>query len=257
MVASASTNSHPPNYHVVTSPDHFKEILSKDLNRISLISFWAPWAEPCKTMNEVVLELSKKFGGDNESEGILVLEVEAEEQGDIAESFDIESVPSFLILRGHTLLDRIVGADAQRLTQSLEKLTAKPAVIPLSSTSQAPRVAAGFASAPDEESNETPEALEMRMKNLMTSHKVMLFMKGNPAAPRCGFSRKIVALLQDHSIDFSSFDILEDEAVRQGLKKLNDWPTFPQLIINGEFVGGLDIVKEMAENGELDEMVKA
>jgi len=64
-----------------------------------------------------------------------------------------------------------------------------------------------------------------------------------------------VELLRSRRIEFSSFDILGDERVRAGLKVLNDWPTFPQLIINGEFVGGLDIVREMADNGELEEMV--
>lgn len=85
--------------------------------------------------------------------------------------------------------------------------------------------------------------------------KVVLFMKGSPDAPRCGFSRKIVNLLNEQGVQFASFDILQDEAVRQGLKELNDWPTFPQLIVNGEFVGGLDIVKEMVDNGEFKEIV--
>lgn len=116
------------------------------------------------------------------------------------------------------------------------------------------------------------------MRALMEQSKVVLFMKGNPTTPRCGFSRRTVALLQDHKIEFTSFDILEDERVRQGkfsspvlhestmlirslrnigLKVLNNWPTFPQLIINNEFVGGLDVVTEMAENGELQELVAA
>lgn len=80
-------------------------------------------------------------------------------------------------------------------------------------------------------------------------------MKGYPDQPRCGFSRRIVDLLRTQGVEFSSFDILSDESVRQGLKVLNNWPTFPQLIINGEFVGGLDVVKEMADNGELKEML--
>jgi len=80
-------------------------------------------------------------------------------------------------------------------------------------------------------------------------------MKGSPDAPRCGFSRKVCGLLSDTGVEFSYFDILTDESVRQGLKKMNDWPTYPQLIIKGEFVGGLDIVREMADSGELRELV--
>ncbi|THG95096.1 hypothetical protein EW145_g8025 [Phellinidium pouzarii] len=82
-------------------------------------------------------------------------------------------------------------------------------------------------------------------------------MKGVPDAPRCGFSRQTVALLREHGVEFSHFDILTDERVRSGLKVVNNWPTFPQLIVNGEFVGGLDILKEMESSGEFDEVVQA
>ena len=78
----------------------------------------------------------------------------------------------------------------------------------------------------------------------------MVFIKGTPDAPRCGFSRKIVELLKASDVPFDHFDILSDEAVRQGLKEFSDWPTFPQLYAKGEFMGGLDIVQEMAESGD-------
>lgn len=108
----------------------------------------------------------------------------------------------------------------------------------------------------------------------MNQSPVVLFMKGSPDSPRCGFSRKIVGLLKDANVPYTSFDILTDESVRQGetftdsmrayrvltlgavgLKKLNDWPTFPQLIVKGELVGGLDIVQEMINSGELKELL--
>jgi len=89
----------------------------------------------------------------------------------------------------------------------------------------------------------------------MKQDKVMLFMKGTPDAPRCGFSRKIVNLLNGQDVKFSSFDILSDESVRQGLKTHNNWPTYPQLIVDGEFVGGLDVVQEMVDNGEFKEVL--
>lgn len=73
----------------------------------------------------------------------------------------------------------------------------------------------------------------------------MLFMKGNPSEPKCGFSRQVVALLNDESIQFGTFDILNDEEVRQGLKQFSNWPTYPQLYVNGALIGGLDILKEM------------
>jgi len=231
------------NLIVVQDPEHFRTLLSEDLQRVSLINFWAPWAEPCTQMNEVVAELSKKYPN------ALVLQVEAEAQADIAESFEIESVPTFILLRGHTLLSRIEGADAARLAQDLATHT-RSAPQALSKTDRQPAAPAGYG-----EKEETPEELSKRLTALMTQSKVVLFMKGNPDQPRCGFSKKTVALLREHNVEFSSFDILSDESVRSGLKVLNEWPTFPQLIVNGEFVGGLDILEEMVSNGEFAEVV--
>lgn len=76
-------------------------------------------------------------------------------------------------------------------------------------------------------------------------------MKGSPTAPRCGFSRQITEILSSNDIPYASFDILSDENARAGLKTLSDWPTFPQLYVHGEFVGGLDIIKEIAASGNL------
>jgi len=236
----------PMTTHKVTSSDHFKGLLSEDLQRVSLLYFWAPWAAPCKQMSEVVAELSRKY------QELLALEIEAEEQSEITESFDIESVPTFIILRGHTFLERIKGADAPALTEAIAKhLRSSDSTTPLSHSDKSP------APPPAAEKTETPDDLEKRMRGLMKQSKVVLFMKGSPSAPRCGFSRKICSLLDDENIDYSHFDILTDESVRQGLKKLNDWPTFPQLIVNGELVGGLDIAKEMVESGELKEIVSS
>ncbi|KAG7090190.1 hypothetical protein E1B28_011794 [Marasmius oreades] len=226
------------NYHQVSSPSYFQNILSEDLERVSVLNFWAEWAEPCKQMNAVILELAKKYPT------ILFLDIEAESQEDISESFSIEAVPVYIILRGHTLLKRIDGADGPTLASAV----AKYASTPQSYTDKSP-----LAPAAVENDAETQEELYARMRKIMNQSKVVLFMKGNPEVPRCGFSRRMTVLLKDRGIEFTHFDILSDEDVRQGLKVVNNWPTFPQLIIKGEFVGGLDIVQEMADNGELDE----
>lgn len=149
------------------------------------------------------------------------------------------------------------------MTAAIAKHLVVPVSQPLSKTDKAPAAPTGH--------YESPEDLNKRLKGLMSQSKVVLFMKGTPATPRCGFSRKITALLTENGVEYTTFDILEDDAVRQGayvlflpspianldagLKTLNEWPTFPQLIINGEFVGGLDIVQEMVENGELAELL--
>lgn len=93
---------------------------------------------------------------------------------------------------------------------------------------------------------EGEEAFQESLKALVHSAKLLLFMKGTPQDPKCGFSRKVVQLLRENDIPFSSFDILSDEQVRQGLKKLSNWPTYPQIYVNGQLIGGLDILNEMA-----------
>ena len=81
------------------------------------------------------------------------------------------------------------------------------------------------------------------------------FMKGQPSNPRCGFSRQMIALLDESGVPYDSFNILEDNEVRQGLKEFSNWPTYPQLYVKGELIGGLDICKELAEDGDLIEIL--
>lgn len=95
------------------------------------------------------------------------------------------------------------------------------------------------------------ETLQDRLKKLIASSPVMLFMKGTPDTPKCGFSSKVVNALREEGVSFGSFDILTDEEVRQGLKVFSNWPTFPQLYYKGELIGGCDIVMELRNNGEL------
>ncbi len=83
---------------------------------------------------------------------------------------------------------------------------------------------------------------------------VVLFMKGTPVFPQCGFSSAVVEVLNYFNVPFKGIDVLQDQALREGIKQFSDWPTIPQLYVKGEFVGGCDIVREMAANGELDEL---
>lgn len=82
-------------------------------------------------------------------------------------------------------------------------------------------------------------------------HPVVLFMKGTPDQPKCGFSSVVVQILDHVGVDFVGVDVLQDESLRQGVKTFSDWPTIPQLYVGGEFVGGSDIVREMFQSGEL------
>ncbi len=95
-----------------------------------------------------------------------------------------------------------------------------------------------------------------RIDSIVTENKVVLFMKGNPSFPQCGFSARAVAILQELSVPFKSVDVLEDAEIRQGIKEYGNWPTIPQLYVNKQLIGGSDIVMEMYEAGELQEILK-
>ena len=101
----------------------------------------------------------------------------------------------------------------------------------------------------------TSAPVENRIRGLIDEHDVVLFMKGTPVFPQCGFSATVVQMLSLLGVRFKGFDVLEDPEVRQGIKRFSDWPTIPQLYVKGEFVGGCDIVREMYETGELSELL--
>ena len=96
-----------------------------------------------------------------------------------------------------------------------------------------------------------------RIKNMVTSYPIIVFMKGTPDAPQCGFSSRVAMVLKDIGKPFASFDVLSDPTVRQGIKEFGNWPTIPQLYVNGELVGGSDIVSEMFISGELQPLLES
>jgi monothiol glutaredoxin len=98
------------------------------------------------------------------------------------------------------------------------------------------------------------EDVQSRIKKEINSNDVVLFMKGTPVFPQCGFSSMVSQLLSHIGVEFKGVDVLAEPTLRDGIKSFSDWPTIPQLYYKGEFIGGCDIVKEMHENGELKEL---
>ena len=90
-----------------------------------------------------------------------------------------------------------------------------------------------------------------KIKQLNKSNEVVLYMKGNPTFPQCGFSSTVVQILKHIGVNFQSYDVLQDEELREGVKNYSNWPTIPQLYVKEEFIGGCDIIREMFESGEL------
>ncbi|BCX18554.1 MAG: glutaredoxin [Geminicoccaceae bacterium] len=99
------------------------------------------------------------------------------------------------------------------------------------------------------------EAVFERIREQLAADDVVLYMKGTPVFPMCGFSARVVQILSNAGIKFQAYNVLEDPELRQGLKDFSNWPTFPQLYVKGELVGGCDIVTEMAQSGELQQLL--
>ncbi|RHY76396.1 hypothetical protein DYB30_007393 [Aphanomyces astaci] len=156
--------------------------------------------------------------------------VDAEAVPALSTEFRLEVVPTFIISVSSNVVDRIEGMKVAEVAQAIDRASKRLA---------------------DPTSAVLDDALRNRLLKLTTASPVMVFMKGSPNEPKCGFSRKTIGLLKDENIECGTFDILTDDTVRQGLKVFSNWPTFPQVYVNGAFVGGLDILTEMKEEGPL------
>ena len=103
----------------------------------------------------------------------------------------------------------------------------------------------------------TPNPVKERIETDIKDNDVVLFMKGTPVFPQCGFSAAVVQILSHLGVKFKGIDVLVDPSLRQGIKDFSEWPTIPQLYVKGEFIGGCDIVREMFESGELADVLKS
>lgn len=168
-------------------------------------------------------------------------QVEAEEADELTEHFQITSVPTCLFMKSdRVVVDRVEGADVPAITEKARTFA--------NGSAPSSAVVAPVVAAPD---------INGQIKFLLSTYPVILFMKGSKEEPRCGFSGRVVEQLSTLDIPFHTVDILQDQPLREGLKAFSDWPTYPQLYIAAELVGGCDIVTEMCASGELKELVQA
>lgn len=236
----------------VLNDGQFESLVRDAGARPICINFWAAFAAPSVQMNAVFDELASRFPST------LFLKVDAEELEDVAETFDVQAVPYFVVLRGGEVVHKVSGANPQELQAALQRYGGETNGAGTTQT-VTPRVAPAANATTSAQQVDEPESeadLTARLTKLTTAASVMLFMKGTPQAPQCGFSRTLVGLLREEGVKYGFFNILADDSVRQGLKKFSDWPTFPQLYVGGEFVGGLDVVREMIESGEMQQVMQ-
>lgn len=240
---------------ITSEADFNKNITSLPAACLAVIYFHAPWAEPCKQMSTILDTLASTYTATPKPR-IAFYGLDAEEVSEVSESYDVTQVPLVVLQKDGKVVDAITGTDAAKVRNAVERHVAsdgangaKDAIPPAqkvtkSTERQAAEASSATATNGNAQTNGAPvrEDLNTRLSELVKAAPVMLFMKGTPSAPQCGFSRQTVSLLREKNVRYGFFNILADDEVRQGLKEFSEWPTFPQVYVDGELVGGLDIV---------------
>lgn len=210
----------------LTNKQQFREFVTASNKHFKLVHFSAQWSAARTQLNELLMELQKDY-----EDTFDIAQLDAENFPEISLEHGVRAVPTTVAFRDGKILDKIEGFHPAKLKELIIKANLN-VVSTIDST------------ASSEVTMTEKEDLNDRLKRLINTARLTLFMKGSPDAPRCGFSRQIVELLRSQNVDFWSFDILQDEQVRQGLKAYSDWPTYPQLYLDGELMGGLDVIRE-------------
>lgn len=237
---------------------NLKTTTSPPLKTKSVLFFWASWHDESapngstSALFETLASTTTEQTKDNNKNNVNFYRVEAEENPELSAKYNVTMVPTFIFIDANdVVLKKIEGMDdienIAEVTNTLQTLVQSKAAS--SATETVTTSASTSAAKSPIETEETEEQkLNRKLKSLISSSQIMLFIKGTPTQPKCGFSRQAVELLSSSKLAFGSYNILTNDEVRQGLKVYSDWPTFPQLYVRGELIGGLDIMKEL--NGD-------
>lgn len=235
---------------ITTEPDFDDQISSLPPSCLAVVYFHAPWAEPCKQMSTILSTLASTYPVTIPPQ-IAFFGLDAEELSEISDKYDVTQVPLVVLQKDGKVVAAITGIDATKVRLAVEKHLGqaeggnKAGLPPAQKVTRPPQnetVDEPSAAQTNGAAEQPEEDLDSRLAGLVKAAPVMLFMKGTPSSPQCGFSRQTVSLLRERGVRYGFFNILADDEVRQGLKKFSDWPTFPQVYVDGDLVGGLDIV---------------
>ncbi|KYK55967.1 monothiol glutaredoxin-4 [Drechmeria coniospora] len=239
----------------ITSFSQWEQLVSSiPATTLLIVSFHTPWAAPCAQMATVLATLASEHPVSEPPSSVWV-SIDAEKLSDVSEMYNVTAVPFLVLQRNGRVIESVSGSSAVKVRTAIETHM-QPGI----NASSIEGAANGIEQPNgDSKKDETPadpvkqkEELFKRLEDLVKAAPVMLFMKGTPSSPQCGFSRQLVGILREDSVKYGFFNILADDEVRQGLKEYAEWPTYPQLWVDGELIGGLDIVKEeLGNNADL------
>lgn len=211
----------------ITSKEAFSaHVASLPPSALLVLYFYTPWTAFSTRMTNELSALASQYTATTPP-SLSFISINGKQLVEIAKEYGVSTAPYVICLRDGEILESIRGSDVEKIRKALDRhsgLTAVPAPVLVS--------------------EQDKEALIARLTELVQAAPVMLFMKGTPESPQCRFGRHLVRILQEHGIDYDFFNVLADDSVRQGLKEFADWPTFPQLWVDGALVGGLDIVSD-------------
>ncbi|KAK0729424.1 thioredoxin-like protein [Apiosordaria backusii] len=231
---------------ITSLPDWERHVTSLPPSTLLIVSFHAPWAAPCAQMATVLSTLASEYPV-TEPRSTSWVSINAEDLSEISETYNVTAVPFLVLIRNGQVLETVSGSSAVKVRNAVETHAAKVGAPATNGAATATDGNDGEV-ATEEDPEKKKEELFKRLGDLVKAAPVMLFMKGTPSEPKCGFSRQLVAILRENAVKYGFFNILADDEVRQGLKEFADWPTYPQLWVDGDLVGGLDIVKEELSN---------
>ncbi|KAF7165955.1 hypothetical protein CNMCM6106_001927 [Aspergillus hiratsukae] len=214
---------------ITSKADFSSHLPTLSPSTLLVLYFYTPWTAFSTQMSADLSALASQYPPT-----ISFVSINGKELPDIAKEYGVSAAPWVICLRSGQVLESIRGSDPTKVRNALDR--------------HAGANATAVPAAPAATPKQLDEALVARLSKLVNAAPVMLFMKGTPKSPQCRFSRRLVGILREHNIEYDFLNVLADEDVRQGLKEFADWPTFPQLWVNGELVGGLDIVSATCPN---------
>ena len=217
------------NFVAVKAEKEFNQLCLHNFDKLFIVLFFADWHEPAVHLTEVAKSLSKLYEGK-----CIFVTVNADENEAIAQKFNVELVPTVIFMKStKEVLHKIEEDSPSVLSNKVEEYSKS------------------FKSAFEVDKAK----MFSKIEEIVKGFPLVIFIKGSPTTPKCGFSEQLLDLLRELQVKFSHFDILSDENIRNWLRYYSNWITYPQVYVDGKFVGGLDVMKEKIKQGEFQKLI--